>query len=225
MKLRTAIKLFFMIVLVTAGAVRSSSQQRTNAPAPRPTPTATSENKIDLKGNFDGSTYSNKVLKFTLKVPAGWQVQDEAVTKQHADETAKEAEKLINESAASRDSVAPSTLLLVMARPREGKATPTLFATAEYTKDVVRTPREYLIAARSLAGNSLLLFSDHVAEEKINGVEFASMEAVPKDPKLNFKQRYYSALRQNYVISLVMTYQGDEELKWCLEVLNALKFE
>jgi hypothetical protein len=89
----------------------------------------------------------------------------------------------------------------------------------------VRTPEQYLMAARKAGENTPLLFDTSTTSATINGTDFAWMGAVPKNNALILNQRYYATLRHHHALSFVMTFHGEKEFQWCMGVLNSIKFE
>ena len=204
-----------------------AQRRPTSQPAPSPPPPARTGIKIDVKGSFDGQNYTNKPLGLSMILPQGWEPQDTETQRQLAEKVDETVHDRSGGTAAAQASVSRTAILFILVRPTEGRTNPTILGMVE---DIalafnVRTPTQYLMAARAIAEKSPLVFDNHVTTETINGVEFAWLVAVPKDPSSSARQRYYVTLRRNHAISFVVTYHGDDELKSGMEVLHSLKFE
>ncbi|HMH41911.1 MAG TPA: hypothetical protein VK557_00385 [Pyrinomonadaceae bacterium] len=219
-------------IIVAAGAAAictgQSRQGSPPPPVPAPSPVVTTEGiKVDVKGSFDGPIYSNKVLGFNVSVPQGWQVQDTETRTEFASRVTEKTNSANAEKPAVKAYLSRTTLLFILVRPTETATNPTIFAMAE---DIalafnVRTPEQYLMSARKVGDNTPMLFDAYTTSGKINGIDFAWMEAVPKNSAVILKQRYYATLRHHHAIGFVMTFHTEQEFQWCMEVMNSIKFE
>ena len=182
---------------------------------------------MDAKGSFDGQVYTNKVLGFSLTVPEGWQFQDPETQTQFAARATERSAEMAQNSAGAKASLNRTKLLFILVRPTMTATNPTIVGMLE---DValafnVRTPEQYLMAARNaIANNPTLLFDSYTTSEKVNGIDFSWMGAHPKNPSVNVAQRYYATLQNHQAIGFVMTFHSADELEWCLQVLQGIKF-
>src|SRR5438045_3740523 len=73
-------RILLSIIAAACAAQLCAGQSRPGSPpppVPAPSPVATAGGiKVDVRGSFGGSVYSNKVLGFNVSIPQGWQVQD-----------------------------------------------------------------------------------------------------------------------------------------------------
>ncbi len=222
--------LLAIIVVAWATPLCAAQSRQVSPPPPVPTPTplATAEGiKVDVRGSFDGSVYSNKVLGFKINVPAGWEAQDRDTQKQFAANATEKSNAANEGKPGVKASLARTTLLFILVRPTATATNPNIFGMTEDIRLAfnVRTPEQYLMAARKAGENTPVLFDNYTTSETINGIDFAWMGATAKNPAVNVSQRYYVAIRNHYAISFVMTFHSEQEFQWCMEVLNSIKFE
>src|SRR2546423_7631333 len=156
---------FSIIVAAGAAALCAAQSRRVSPPppVPRPTPIATAGGiKVDVRGSFDGSIYSNKVLGFNVSVPQGWQVED---TDTRSEFAAAVSEKSIAANPGKPEikaSLARTNLLFILVRPTTTATNANFFAMSEDIRLVfnIRTPEQYLMATRKTGENSPLLFEN-----------------------------------------------------------------
>jgi hypothetical protein len=217
------------ILLTVTTASYAQTKHGSSPPQPVPTPPVVPANgiKLDAKGVFAGSHYSNALLGLTFDLPAGWELQDSDTGAQFAARATEKGAEAGQGRPAAQASLARTTLLFLLVRPTQTATNPSVVVLSEDIALVfnVRTPEQYLMGMRKQAGAAPLSFDSYTTNEKINGVDFAWMGAVPKNPNLALGQRYYVTIRNHHAIGLVMTFHSEAELNACLEVLNALKFK
>jgi hypothetical protein len=185
--------------------------------------------RVDISGGFNGPTYTNNALGFTVTLPLGWQVQDREVHEQFAESATKKTEEITEGKPGAQASVERTKLLFIALKPTDGLTNPSVVAMTEDLTLVfnIRTPRQYLESMRQVAANSPLVFDDQITTEKINGVEFGVSGAAPRDtmsaPSPGIRQRYYVILQKNRALGFILTYDGNEQLRACMDMLNSFK--
>ena len=221
--------LFLAAILLTAAASSFAQIKRgSSPPQPVPTPPPIPANgiKVDTKGTFEGSHYSNALLGFTFDLPAGWEAQDSETRAQFAARASEKGLEAVHGGAAAQDSIARTSLLFLLVRPTQTATNPTVMVMSENIALAfnIRTPEQYLMSMRKQVADAPISFNTYTTNEKINGAEFAWIGATPRNQNLGIAQRYYVTIRNHNAVGLVMTFHNEAELNACLEVLNAMKF-
>jgi len=226
MKNNLLLAILFIACLASPNAGQSKHSEPSR-PAPTPSPAANQGIKVDVKGSFEGSTYTNAALGFTITMPEGWQVQDNETQTQFAARATERSSTYGQGKPGTAAGLERTAILFMLVRPTETPTNPIVIGIAE---DIalafnVRTPEQYLMAARTNGADPAIDFDTITTSEKINGADFAWMGAKPKNPNSHTYLRYYVTLRKHHAIVFVLTFHRAEELQWCLDVLTSLKFE
>jgi hypothetical protein len=218
-----------------ASVAQSRRTTRKQIPPPSPPRPIAAEAKpptvkVDVDGQFNGSTYTNEALGFALTLPQGWQAQDTGVKQKFAESTGRATGEVSKDQAEAQASVERTTLLLIAIKPTGGRVNPSVVGMTEDISVIfnVRTVEQYIDSVRRVSEATPLKFDDKSTTEEIGGIKFGVVGAVPRDPATTpsptVRQLYYITLRKNHALAFILTFDGEEQLQACREILSSLKF-
>ena len=96
------------------------------------------------------------------------------------------------------------------------------------TSDRVENGTDYLMHTRKALDDTGIKreYPDKATSlEKINGVEFATMRVNTTEPGLNFMQKFYTAIINDYALTFITTYNNDAQQVELNNILKTLKFK
>lgn len=189
---------------------------------------------VDAVSRFDGQSYVNKSLGFSVTLPVGWQAQDSDVQRQIAARASESARGIANERNRREmdNSIDRSRILLTAVKPTETSFNLVALVMSEDIRIAlhVRTPRQYAEQMRRLSAAPALpiVFEGETMTERIADAEFAVMEARPRDPASvptpDVRQKYFVTLRKNHALIFILSYSSPEQLRECRALLDTLRF-
>lgn len=241
--------LLLLLALLGAAQVADAQARRTPRPTPPPAaPPAPAAPRpanpppprqqavigVDETGTFEGRTYANSALGFSLTLPAGWEAQDSDVQKEVLNRSADKVNEMVTTRGSKfDDSINRTKMLLIAVKPTDAAFSPSVTVMVEDIRAAihVRTPKQYVEQMRkllSLNPNLPIKFVGEPIASSVAGADFSSIEAGPSDPQATviFGQQYMVTLRKNRALVFILTYDGSPgQMKECQAVIEALRFQ
>jgi len=188
--------------------------------------------KVD-PGAIDGSTYSNKFFKMTLKIPDKWLAhsQDETnpLRKQGAELVAGQNKAMKDQIEAAEKSIV--YLIHVSRYPLgyTGAFNPSFQCNAEKMGilSAGSTSSDYLANFRKLIsqgqGQLKYTLSDNYAQS-IGGMNFMALDAEATIGQVSIHQKLCVSVIKGYALSFIMTYSSEDDLYTLNDVLKSVSF-
>jgi hypothetical protein len=183
-------------------------------------------------GKVDGNIYVNSYFGFRLHIPEGWHVQSEEQVQQimEAGRTLLAGDDQNMQALVKASQVQNATLLTVF---QHEKGAPvdynpgfTLVAENLSAFPGIKSGSDYLFHVRRFLEQSQIRHSfKEVYTTKVNGREFAAMEATIHFSGLAIKQTYYTTINNQFGISFITAYATDGQRKALNKILKTIKFD
>ena len=184
-------------------------------------------------GTVRDSTYTNKYFGMQVRIPDGWQVQDNEATKaliERGRDLAVGDDK--NLDAAIRASEQRSVTLLTVFKYAPGSPVdfnPSFMCVVERTQDLpgIKKGSDYLFHVRKGLSASKLapVFEKEIYDTMLNGVDFSVLETKLVIGKSEIRQKYCTTILRGYALSFIISYNTNEELRVENEALQSMKLQ
>src|SRR5262245_4764704 len=184
-------------------------------------------------GTVKDSTYSNTYFGMKLRVPDGWQVQDN----QAAKALMEQGKNLMVGDDKSLDAMVSasekqSLTLLTMFKYQPGSPVdfnPGFICLVERVSHLpgIKKGSDYLFHLRKAlsAAKMRVEFDKDFYDESVGGLAFGVLETRMTLGDRTVRQKYYSTIRKGYALSFVISYTTDDELKTQNEILKSVTFQ
>ncbi|HMG69052.1 MAG TPA: hypothetical protein VK588_15245 [Chitinophagaceae bacterium] len=186
-------------------------------------------------GKIGNGIYTNKFFGFEIPVPGKWFVQNkellQQLQKKIEDSMAKKNEDLASRIRASDIS---SAVLLTVLKKNEidttsGDFNSSFMILAENIGTIsgVSKGDQYLVHAKAImkqTGASYKFPSD-IYEEKIGNKEFYGMDIILNINGTDLKQSYYSTVDKGFALSMIISYDTEDQHKELKSIINNIKFD
>lgn len=189
--------------------------------------------KITL-GEINENTYTNDFFGMTFTIDDDWYIlsrEEMAAISDAGSEVLAEA----NEDMAKKADLAKEktlNLLFISQHPLDQTedTNANFFCIAEnlglLNGVAVKSGKDYIdILKRNLTDTGLPYTIHDPSSEVIGGKTFATLEVETNVEGFSIKQKYYSILMDNYVLSFIATYFSDDDLTELNDMLAKVKFE
>jgi hypothetical protein len=184
-------------------------------------------------GTIKDSTYTNAYFAMKLRIPDGWQVQDNQATRALLERGRalvvgddKNLDAMINASEQK------SLTLLTMFKYPPGSPVdfnPAFICLVERLDGLpgIKKGSDYLFHVRKglLATKLQLTMEKEIYAESVSGMQFDILETKLALGTTTVHQKYYSTILKGYALSLIISYTSDEELKAQTEIIKSMKFQ
>lgn len=176
-------------------------------------------------GKVENSVYSNSFFKFDIQLPEAWEILTQEQNQNLMQEESKEKNLQAEEK-----SINLLTALKNADETNEDEFFTNLSVIAEKldASDRVENGTDYLMHTRKALDDTGIKreYPDKATSlEKINGVEFATMRVNTTEPGLNFMQKFYTAIINDYALTFITTYNNDAQQVELNNILKTLKFK
>ncbi|HUH27340.1 hypothetical protein [Gelidibacter sp.] len=192
--------------------------------------------EVKIPANFDygkieNGSYDNKFFNFKLAFNDQWSVQTKEQMHQMSENSrntmAGDNHNLKNTLKASQVNVADlfSIFKFPVGSVSGGNASLIINAENLMSFPNVKTPRDYMVAARQLLDQTSLnlIYKKEPYTITIGGKQCIGMEIFNQD--YNLTQDYFVTLRNGFAISMVLSYDNAEDQQELYKMLDTLKFE
>ncbi|MCX6237351.1 MAG: hypothetical protein NTY07_07300 [Bacteroidia bacterium] len=194
-----------------------------------------SDKPIDFDyGKIENNKYINNYFGCEISIPKEWVIQ----TKEQMDKLSKKGSDLLagdnsNTKALLKASEVKTANLLGVFKYERGAAVdfnPNFMIIAENISDYpgIKSGRDYLFQTRKLLDQSQFKydFLDSVfKKEKINNIEFYSMNAFVKNMNTEIKQIYFSTIIKGFSFDIILTYNNELQKQELISVIKTLKIK
>jgi hypothetical protein len=188
-------------------------------------------NRIDA-GTATNAIYQSRYFGFTMTIPTGWIVQDQASQKQINEEGAALVAGKDKELEAGLKAADLETIHLFTASkyPKGTMHNPAIGAIAERVREPQRIQlgKDYLLELRRTleSGQLQAAFPSEIRTVRLSGVDFDAMdvELKPRGMK-KVKERFYATIKRGYALCFILAYMTDEEEAFERKILDTVKFE
>lgn len=184
-------------------------------------------------GTVKDSTYTNTYFAMKLRIPDGWQVQDNQATKALLERGRtlvagddKNLNALVNASEQK------SLTLLTMFKYPPGSPVdfnPGFICMAERIDGLpgIKKGGDYLFHVKKglLASKIQLTLERDIYTGSVSGVEFGILETKLVVGQTTIQQKYYSTILKDYALSFIISYTSDEDLQTQNEIIKSMKFQ
>lgn len=186
-------------------------------------------------GTFKNNRYVNTFFELELPIPEGWEVLSENQNRQLmtqsdellADNENKEFQKNIETSK-------HLTVILLTASPNKLDDTSNgfnanliLLAENLSNNEQIKTANEYLLfTRRMLDGNPIPKNYPYqsLIKQNIGGKEWVSLRVDFPAQAVEYSQEYYSILKNNYALTVILTYDNEQQKEQLMSCLSSLTF-
>lgn len=186
-------------------------------------------------GGIENGVYTNKFFGFEIPVPGSWFVQNkeqvQQLQKKGDDYIAKKDSALASKVKAGEVS---SAVLLTVFKKSVGDTTSGDFNSSFMilvenvgTISAVKNGNAYLARAKTLMQQSgaLYKFPSDIYKEKIGNKEFYGMDIILTINGMDLKQSYFSMVDKGFALSMIISYESDEQHKELKNIINNIKFD
>jgi hypothetical protein len=181
-------------------------------------------------GKTANGIYTNNYFGLKLQLPAGWPVQDNYV-RGSIMEIGRQAAKSKNEEInAVVEATAETTRNLLTVFKHSLGASQDFNASfvvgIERIKDMVLDGQTYAVNNKKLLTTLRpdMKFPRDIYSERLDGVEFAVMEARSEKAGFQIKQKYYTTIMKGYALFFVILYNADEDFPRLDQIIRSVKF-
>jgi len=184
-------------------------------------------------GTVRGSTYTNNYFGMQVRIPDGWQAQDNEATKaliERGRDLAAGDDKTLD--AAIRASEQRSLTLLTVFKYAQGSPVdfnPSFMCVVERTQDLpgIKKGSDYLFHVRKGLSASKIapVFEKEIYDTSLNGVDFGVLETKLVIGKSEIRQKYYTTILKGYAVSFIISYNTNEELRVENDALQSMKLQ
>ena len=183
-------------------------------------------------GTVKDSTYTNAFFGMQLRIPDGWQVQDNEATRallERGRTLAVGDDKNLNAmvSASEQKSL---TLLTVFKHPPGSPVdfNPSFMCIVERIQGLpgIKKGSDYLFHVRKGLSLSKIQFTfeKEIYDAPVAGLEFGVLETKLIIGKAAIRQKYYTTILKGYALSLIISYSSEEELQTHNKTIESMKF-
>ncbi|WP_027126654.1 hypothetical protein [Gelidibacter mesophilus] len=182
-------------------------------------------------GKIENGIYSNEFFNFDLSFNEDWTVQSKDEMRQMSESSrdilAGENQNLKNSLKASQVNVADLFTIFKFPVGSVESGNASFLINAENLKAFpkVRTPKDYIAAARQLLDQSSLAlnYKKEPYTKSIGGKEFMGMEIF--NESYNLTQEYFVTLRHGFAISIVASYDNPDDQQELYKIIESIKFD
>jgi len=183
-------------------------------------------------GTVKDSTYTNAFFAMQLRIPNGWQVQDNEATRallERGRTFVAGDDKNLN--AILDASVQKSLTLLTVFKHPPGSPVdfnPSFMCVVERIPGLpgIKKGSDYLFHVRKALSSAKLqpTFEKDIYDAPVGGLEFGILETAVVIGKTTVRQKYYTTILKGYALSFISSYASDEELQTQNEITQSIKF-
>jgi len=183
-------------------------------------------------GTVKDSTYTNAFFAMQLRIPNGWQVQDNEATRamlERGRTVAAGDDKNLNAMITASEQ--KSLPLLTMFKHPPGSpvtSNPSFMCIAERIQGLpgIQKGSDYLFHVRKGLGSSKiqLTFEKEIYDALVGGLEFGILETRMIVGTTTIRQKYYATILKGYALSIIISYASDEELETQNAIIGSIKF-
>lgn len=183
-------------------------------------------------GTVKDSTYTNSFFGIQLRIPEGWQVQDNEATRallERGRTLAAGDDKNLN--AILNASVQKSLTLLTVFKHPPGSpvdSNPSFMCIVERIQGLpgIKKGSDYLFHVRKGLSSAKIqpTFEKDIYDAPVGGLEFGILEAKLIIGKTTVRQKYYTTILKGYALSFISSYALDEEMVTQNAIIESIKF-
>lgn len=183
-------------------------------------------------GEITGDVYVNEYFNMSISVPKGWAVQSQAAIEEISDRggdlIAGEDKNL---QLAIKEAEKQTVNLFAFFKYEQGSPVefnPSIIAVAERVTYMpgIKRGSDYLFHVKRIlqAGQVRYTFPQETYTKEISGVSFDVMPAEISMGAMTVSQEYYATRIKGYVLSFVLTYSSELEIKELTQLIDKIEF-
>lgn len=205
--------LFFTVVLSIAGACKQQPKS------------------FDY-GKIDNGVYTNNYFDFEIPVPRDWAVQN----KEQVEQLQKTGEELVSEGnkelgAKIKAADVRTAILLTVFKNKTDSVTEKFNSSFIILSEnlggmPIKKGSEYLSHSKEIMqqSNMSYQFAPSYASEKIGNRDFDRMDLSLGGQTPNVHQSYYSLIDRDFALSIIISYEDEEQKAQLKKIINKIKF-
>lgn len=230
--MKNILKLLIILSLIFVTACGKKDEAKPKEDSKTPPQEQSAEDKLGY-GKLEGHTYSNEYFGLTLQVKNDWIIQD----KDNNEKLAEAGKQLISEKNPELKSIIDAselnTVYLLTAfqheigAPVEFNPSFTLIAEKISQAPGINEGKDYLYHTQRLLEETKIgyKFDKKVERKNLGGKDFDILNSSVKYLDIEINQSYYTAVMKGYALSVIMSYNSEDQKKALEETLNSLNFK
>ena len=183
-------------------------------------------------GKTENGVYTNNYFDFEIPVPPNWVVQN----KEQVQQLQKTGEELVSGSnkelgAKIKAADIRTAILLTVFKNKTDAVTEKFNSSFIILSEnlggmPIKKGSEYLAHAKEIMqqSNMSYQFAPNYASEKIGNREFDRMDVSLGGQTPNVQQSYYSVIDKDFALSIIISYEDDEQKAELKNIINKIKF-
>lgn len=193
--------------------------------------TNTAEKEIGF-GEFSGMTYTNDFFGMTMTLPDGWSIQSKQLIMQTFELGGEmmtgnddNLKAMLN---AAKLNIVPLFMVSQYEVGSPVDSNPNINAIAErLVLPGIKKPEDYFFHTRKMMQSTEMQvkFDEETSTANLGGQDFGVMSLEMSMLGQSMKQKHFVALKNGYVLQIVITYINEEELPLLEKTLQSLKFD
>ena len=183
-------------------------------------------------GSVKDSTYTNSYFGMQLRIPEGWQVQDNEATRallERGKALAAGDDKNLN-SMYSASELRSLTLLTVFKHPLGSPVefNPSFMCMVERIEGLpgLKNGSDYLFHVRKGLSLSKIQhsFEKEIYNQTVGGIVFGVLDTTLTIGTNTIHQKYFSTLLKGYALSFIISFSSDQELQSHNKTIESIRF-
>jgi hypothetical protein len=183
-------------------------------------------------GKTENGVYTNNYFDFEIPVPPNWAVQN----KEQVQQLQKTGEELVSGSnkelgAKIKAADIRTAILLTVFKNKTDAVTEKFNSSFIILSEnlggmPIKKGSEYLAHAKEIMqqSNMSYQFAPNYAREKVGNREFDRMDVSLGGQTPNIQQSYYSVIDKDFALSIIISYEDDEQKAELKNIINKIKF-
>jgi hypothetical protein len=183
-------------------------------------------------GKIESGVYTNNYFDFEIPVPPNWAVQN----KEQVQQLQKTGEELVsgnNKELGAKIKAADikTAILLTVFKNKTDAVTEKFNSSFIILSEnlggmPIKKGSEYLAHAKEIMqqSNMSYQFAPNYAREKIGNRDFDRMDVSLGGQTPNVQQSYYSVIDRDFALSIIISYEDDEQKAELKNIINKIKF-
>ena len=183
-------------------------------------------------GKIDNGVYTNNYFDFEIPVPRDWAVQN----KEQVEQLQKTGEELVSEGnkelgAKIKAADVRTAILLTVFKNKTDSVTEKFNSSFIILSEnlggmPIKKGSEYLSHSKEIMqqSNMSYQFAPSYATEKIGNRDFDRMDVSLGGQSPNVHQSYYSLIDRDFALSVIISYEDEEQKAELKKIINKIKF-
>ena len=183
-------------------------------------------------GKIDNGVYTNNYFDFEIPVPRDWAVQN----KEQVEQLQKTGEELVSEGnkelgAKIKAADVRTAILLTVFKNKTDSVTEKFNSSFIILSEnlggmPIKKGSEYLSHSKEIMqqSNMSYQFAPSYATEKIGNRDFDRMDVSLGGQTPNVHQSYYSLIDRDFALSVIISYEDEEQKAELKKIINTIKF-